>query len=93
MDRRILEEGGGRPIAMSRFGHKVLTEAGFPALYAPHGIPTDVWKPPEDREALRGKLGLEGKFVIGINAANQDPVRKGVPGAVRGVRPVPAEAS
>ena len=79
MDRRVLEEGGGRPIAMSRFGHKILTDAGFPALYAPHGIPTDVWKPPEDRGALRDKLGLTGKFVIGINAANQDPVRKGFP--------------
>ena len=79
MDRRVLEEGGGRPVAMSRFGHQVLTDAGFFPLYAPHGIPVDVWKPPEDREALRAKLGLEGKFVIGINAANQDPVRKGFP--------------
>ncbi len=79
MDRRVLEEGGGRPVAMSRFGEKILTDAGFPALYAPHGIPTGVWKPPEDRETLRGRLGLEGRFVIGINAANQDPVRKGFP--------------
>lgn len=79
MDRRVLDEGGGRPVAMSLFGHKVLTDAGFPALYVPHAIDTQVWKPPEDREALRGKLGLEGRFVIGINAANQDPVRKGFP--------------
>ena len=79
MDRRVLEEGGGRPVAMSLFGRKVLTDAGFRPLYAPHGIDTGVWKPPEDREALRDKLGLTGKFVIGINAANQDPVRKGFP--------------
>lgn len=79
MDRRVLDEGGGRPIAMSRFGHKVLTDAGFPALYVPHAIPTGVWKPQEDRDGLRDKLGLTGKFVIGINAANQDPVRKGFP--------------
>ena len=79
MDRRILEEGGGRPVAMSRFGHQVLTEAGFPALYAPHGIDTQAFKPLEDREALRAKLGLTGRYVIGINAANQDPVRKAFP--------------
>ena len=77
MDRKVLEEGGGRPVAMSRFGHKVLADGGFFPLYAPHGIDTGVWKPPEDRDALREKLGLTGKFVIGINAANQDPVRKG----------------
>ena len=46
MDRRVLEEGGGRPIALvPGFGHKVLTDAGFPALYVPHAIDTGVWKP------------------------------------------------
>ena len=79
MDRRVLDEGGGRPIAMSLFGHQLLVDAGFPALYAPHGIDVQVYKPLEDREALRDKLGLKGHFVIGINAANQDPVRKGFP--------------
>jgi glycosyltransferase involved in cell wall biosynthesis len=80
MDRRVLEEGHGRPIAMSRFGHKVLTDAGFPALYVPHAIDTSsTFVPPADREALRESLGLTGKFVIGINAANQDPVRKAMP--------------
>ena len=79
MDRRVLDEGGGRPVAMSMFGRKLLTDAGFPALYAPHGISVQTYKPLEDREALRDRLGLTGKFVIGINAANQDPVRKGFP--------------
>jgi glycosyltransferase involved in cell wall biosynthesis len=79
MDRRILEAGGGRPIAMSQFGHKVLTDAGFPALYVPHSVDTSVFRPLEDLEGLRERLGLTGKFVIGINAANQDPVRKGFP--------------
>jgi glycosyltransferase involved in cell wall biosynthesis len=80
MDRRILEEGGGRPIAMSLFGHKVLTDAGFPALYVPHAVDTSqVFVPLADREAMREKLGLTGKFVIGINGANQDPVRKAFP--------------
>jgi glycosyltransferase involved in cell wall biosynthesis len=77
MDRRVLEGGGGRPIAMSEFGREVLKGAGYPSpLYIPHGVDTAVFTPPEDREALRERLGLTGRFVIGINAANQDPVRK-----------------
>ena len=80
MDRRVLEAGASRPIAMSQFGHKVLLDAGFgSALYIPHGIDTQVFKPVEDREELRERLGLKDKWVIGINAANQDPVRKGIP--------------
>lgn len=80
MDRRVLDEGGGRPVAMSQFGHEVLRSAGFrDALYVPHGIETQVFAPCEDREGLRERLGLAGKFVIGINAANQDPYRKAIP--------------
>lgn len=80
MDRRVLEEGGGRPIAMSLFGRKVLTDAGFAPLYVPHGIDTSqVFVPLSDREEMRERLGLTGKFVIGINGANQDPVRKAFP--------------
>jgi glycosyltransferase involved in cell wall biosynthesis len=36
-----------------------------------------VWTPLPDRAAARAQLGFTDKFVIGINAANQDPVRKG----------------
>jgi glycosyltransferase involved in cell wall biosynthesis len=80
MDRRVLEAAGGRPVAMSKFGHKVLLDAGFPsALYVPHAVDTDTFAPLEDRDGLRERLGLTGKFVIGINAANQDPVRKAFP--------------
>lgn len=80
MDRRVLEAGGGRPIAMSQFGLKVLRDAGFGnALYVPHGVDCQTFKPLEDREGLRERLGLKGKWVIGINAANQDPVRKAFP--------------
>ncbi len=80
MDRRVLEAGGGRPIAMSQFGHKVLTgRRVWERAVRPHGVDTAVFKPLEDREGLRERLGLKGKFVIGINAANQDPVRKAFP--------------
>jgi glycosyltransferase involved in cell wall biosynthesis len=80
MDKTFL--GGvpsGQPIAMSRFGERVLTAAGQSPLYVPHGIPADVFKPPEDRRVLRAELGMDDRFVVAINAANSDPIRKGFP--------------
>lgn len=77
MDRRTLTEGGGRPVAMSLFGKAQLEEAGFPALYAPHAIDTSVFAPLPDRDAVREQLGVADKFLVGIAAANQDPMRKG----------------
>jgi glycosyltransferase involved in cell wall biosynthesis len=77
LDERILELCGGRPIAMSRHGERQL--AKFEPLYVPHSIDTSVFVPVSDelRRQSRTKGGFEDKFVIGINAANQDPVRKG----------------
>lgn len=79
MDRRVLAEGGGRPVAMSGFGRRQLEDAGWAPLYAPHAIDTQaVFAPLPDRDVIRDGLGLAGMFLIGINAANQDPVRKGL---------------
>ena len=77
MDRHVLDGFGGKPIAMSRFGEQQLTEAGYKPLYVPHALDMRVWKPLPDRAAARAQLGFTDKFVIGVNAANQDPVRKG----------------
>jgi glycosyltransferase involved in cell wall biosynthesis len=77
LDRKILEGGRGHPVAMSEFGRRQLADAGFPAFYAPHAIDTSLWAPDPGRDATRRELGLDGKLLIGINAANQDPVRKG----------------
>lgn len=77
-DQICLEHSGAIPVAMSRFGQKMLTEAGFDALYVPHGIDLGTWKPSETRDQTRQMLGAEGKFVIGINAANKDSFRKGM---------------
>lgn len=79
MDRRVLDAGGGKPIAMSRFGEEQLLNAGYQPLYAPHALDMRLWAPlsAQDREKAREQLGFAGKFVIGINAANQDPQRKG----------------
>lgn len=78
-DRKHLEATGGVPVAMSRFGHDQMKAAGLDPLYVPHGIDTEIFAPPADRDGLRASMGLEGKFVIGINAANQDQSRKGFP--------------
>lgn len=78
------------PVPLSRFGERVLREAGWdipanpsktkkPApLYVPHGIDTQAtWIPPEDRDALRDAMGVSGKFVVFMDAANMDKQRKG----------------
>jgi len=65
------------PVAMSAFGRDRLAEAGFRPCYVPHGIDTSLFTPPPDRDACREALGVTGKFVIGINAANKDTFRKG----------------
>jgi glycosyltransferase involved in cell wall biosynthesis len=78
MDARVLVEGKGTPVAMSEFGRRQLERAGFgPVRVVPHGIDTSLFAPLMDREKAREQAGWAGRFVIGINAANQDPVRKG----------------
>jgi glycosyltransferase involved in cell wall biosynthesis len=78
-DRNALEDGRRWPVALTRFGQRVLQDAGYEALYVPHGIDTEVFRPPLDRKLLRESMGLAGRFVIGIVAANLDKARKGWP--------------
>jgi glycosyltransferase involved in cell wall biosynthesis len=79
-DERHLRESGARPIAMSRYGYQQLLAAGFrDTLYVPHCVDTAVFKPHANREALRRDLRFEGRFVIGIAAANKDQIRKAFP--------------
>jgi glycosyltransferase involved in cell wall biosynthesis len=78
LDQRNLMMTGVRPIAMSHHGEKQMKE--FSPWYIPHGIDTkNLWKPPtkKQRAESRGRGDFEDKFLIGMNAANQDPVRKG----------------
>lgn len=68
IDVATLRDGGGTPIAISRFGEQVLTGEGCDPLYVPHGVDTGLFNPGEPNE---------GPFTIGINAANKDlSVRK-----------------
>ena len=79
MDRQFLRTSGVTPIAMSEFGVAELATAGFEALYAPHGLDTSVFAP-QDKAAARTALGVpQDAFVIGINMANIDAVRKAFP--------------
>lgn len=78
-DAETLAHSGAQAVAMSRFGKRVLDDAGFPSLYAPHAVDAAVFKPPADRRALRAELGLDDFFLIGICAANRDALRKAWP--------------
>lgn len=77
-DRGVVEAGGSHLVAMSKFGLARFKEAGFGnALYVPHGLDFDTWKIPGDRAKLREAAGISPEtFVIGVNAANNDAIRK-----------------
>ena len=76
--RGVVEAGGSQLVAMSRFGLERFRDAGFlDALYCPHGLDMSTWRIPEDKAALRAKYGVgPDTFVIGVNAANNDALRK-----------------
>ena len=78
-DRKEVSSAQAQLIAMSRFGFDRFVSAGYNPQYVPHGIDTSVWCPPEDRDGLREAFGFTGEFVIGINAANNDAIRKALP--------------
>jgi glycosyltransferase involved in cell wall biosynthesis len=69
------------PIAMSKFGHDAIERAGVQALYVPHAIDTQVFKPTELIEGSDGKIparqwmGIpDDAFVIGMVSANKGTV-------------------
>ena len=52
---------------------------------APHGVDMhDTFRPVRDRMQIRRDLGLpEDAFIIGINGANKDTIRKSYPAQLR----------
>ena len=79
-DRQVIEASGPQLIAMSRFGQARFAAEGIPAHYVPHGLDFSVWKPAEDRAALREARGIDpAAYIIGVNAANNDAIRKAAP--------------
>lgn len=59
------------PVAMSQYGRDVSRINGIAPAYIPHGVETNVFKPPEDKAAAKRALGYEGKFVVLSDARNQ----------------------
>lgn len=70
-----------KPIAYSRFGERMMRDAGLDPAYVPHGIDTEAFKPLNDKAGARQRLGLpEDKFLAVMVAANKGvPSRKSFP--------------
>jgi len=70
--REFFARTGSHPIAMSRFGERMLRDAGLDPSYVPHGIPTDVFRPvPQDvARQLVGAIPADA-FCVGMVAANK----------------------
>lgn len=80
----FFRETGATPIAMSRFGVRMLADQGIPALYAPHAFdPADYY--PGDRNEARERLGWPTEaFLVSCIGANKDlPSRKSWPEMIR----------
>lgn len=66
-----LSLSGAIPLAMSRFGERMMQDNGFSPFYVPHGFDANVFKP-LDRARARKLLGVsEGTFLVGMVAANR----------------------
>jgi FkbM family methyltransferase len=61
---------GAVPIAMSRFGERLLAEAGFDPLYVPHGIETGTFCPGGQADARAAAGVPQDAFVVGMVANN-----------------------
>jgi glycosyltransferase involved in cell wall biosynthesis len=66
-----------RRIVFSRFGERMVQDAGLDCYYVPHGVDTNIFRP-GDKAAAKKFLRLpEDKFVVGMVAANKgNPSRK-----------------
>jgi glycosyltransferase involved in cell wall biosynthesis len=78
-DRGVVDMAHSELIAMSKFGWERFKTAGQRALYVPHGIDTNVFKPLNNLPELREACGLDDQFIIGLNQANNDAIRKALP--------------
>lgn len=61
------------PIAMSPFGKRQFDAKGIDSVYIPHAIDMKIFKPTDTIAGVNNReyMGVEGKFVVGMNAANK----------------------
>ena len=73
----FFRNSGAIPIAMARFGEKMLKDAGLDPLYVPHAVNTQAYRP-HDKAKARKALGLDpDTYIVGMVAANKgNPSRK-----------------
>ena len=98
-DYRVIADTGGTPAATSRRGWEIMRKGGkatnpadmrepMDPLYLPHGIDLNCYSPVTGakRTELRGEMGYDGKFVVGMNFHNNDrlPDRKNLQRQMRG---------
>lgn len=70
------------PVVFSKFAQQLVHEVtGQSPRLIYHGVDLGAFSPMENREELREKLGLSGKFVVGTVARNQP--RKNLPALVK----------
>ena len=73
--KAFFQHSGAVPLAMSRFGEKMLAE--FNPLYCPHAVDCRVYGPVDDARKI---IGLpESAFIVGVVAANKGWGRKCLP--------------
>ncbi len=77
-DVTVLRDGQAIPIAMSRFGQRVLRNEGADPLYVPHCVDAALFRPGDPMAYREGAEISESTFVVGINAMNRDKIRKGL---------------
>ena len=78
---------GAVPIAMSEFGQQTLRDSGLDALYVPHAVDTEVYKPYDKLESRKSTGMPEDAFLVGMVAANKgNPSRKCFAEAIQGFK-------
>jgi len=80
-DKRFWMASGAQPIAISRYGERLMREFGLQPAYVPHGIDTGTFRPLSagERAEARDVLGVpRDAFMIAIVGANKgtSPPRK-----------------
>src|SRR3990172_4232355 len=66
-----------RRIVFSKFGERMVNDAGLDCYYVPHGCNTKVFKPRDRAKARKSMTFPEDKFIVGMVAANKGyPPRK-----------------